>query len=141
MRQMSIALFIGTPKRPNPHDNALRRSPRLREQSESGETNKRKARAIFGRVATTKVCLGLFLLLAMATNVSMPKHQTSTNLTFIEQAMNRYHKMNELYDGTLNSVHHFMYATGIAANDIFTFRNSMKQDDKMSFVEAMEKRK
>ena len=53
--------------------------------------------------------------------------------------MNRYHEVNELYDGTLNSVHHYMYTTDIAANDSFTFRNAMKQEDKMSFVAAMEK--
>ena len=67
----------------------------------------------------------------------MPEHQTSTNLTFTEQAMNRYHEVNELYDGTLNSVNYFVYATDITATDSFTFRNTMKQDDNMSFVEAM----
>ena len=106
-------------------------------QRESGEKTKRKAHAAFGRVATTKVCLGLFSLMAIATNVSMPNHQTSTNLTFTEQAMNGYHEVYQLYNGTLNSVQHFVYATDITATDSFTFRNTMKQDDNMSFVEAM----
>ena len=52
--------------------------------------------------------------------------------------MNRSDKVNELYDGTLNEVHHLFYATGISTNESFMFRNSMKQDDKLDFVDAME---
>ena len=32
-----------------------------------------------------------------------------------------------------------MYSTNITTNECFTFRNVMKQEDKMSFVDAMEK--
>ena len=72
-------------------------------------------KSVFGAVLVDGNC---------AINVSMPNHQTSTNLTFTEQAMNWYHEVNEMYDGTLNSVHHFMYATNIASNDSFTFHIS-----------------
>ena len=54
--------------------------------------------------------------------------------------MNRFHEVNELYDGTLNKVHHLLYATNISSNNSFTFRNAMKQDDKLAFVDAMERR-
>ena len=53
--------------------------------------------------------------------------------------MNRFHEVNELYEGTLNEVHHLLYATEISFNDSFTFRNATKQDDKLDFVDAMEK--
>ena len=53
--------------------------------------------------------------------------------------MNRFHEVNELYDGTLNEVHHLFYATNISTNESFMFRNAMKQDDKLDFVDAMEK--
>ena len=53
--------------------------------------------------------------------------------------MNRFHKVNELYDGTLNEVHHLLYTTDISSKDSFTFRNAMKQDDKLAFVDAKEK--
>ena len=53
--------------------------------------------------------------------------------------MNRFHEVNELYDGTLNKVHHLLYATGISSNESFTFRNTIKQDDKLAFVNAMGK--
>ena len=32
-----------------------------------------------------------------------------------------------------------MYFTNISTNKCFTFRNAMKQEDRMSFVDAMEK--
>ena len=44
-----------------------------------------------------------------------------------------------MYDGTLNEVHHLLYATDISSNESFAFRNVMKQDDKLAFVDAMEK--
>ena len=69
----------------------------------------------------------------------MPQHQTEKNATFTQQVMNRFHEVNELYDGNLNEVHHLLYATNISSNDISMFRNAMKQDDKLAFVDAMEK--
>ena len=68
----------------------------------------------------------------------MPQHQTKKGATFTQQVMNRFHEVNELYDGTLNKVHHLLYATDISSNNSSTFRNAMKQDDKLAFVYAME---
>ena len=53
--------------------------------------------------------------------------------------MNRFHEVNELYDGTLNEVYYLLYKTDISSNESFTFRNAMKQDDKLAFVDTMEK--
>ena len=39
----------------------------------------------------------------------------------------------------MNEVHHLMYSADITTNECFTSRNAMKQEDKMSFVDAMEK--
>ena len=61
------------------------------------------------------------------------------NATFTEQVMNRFHEVNELYYGTLNKVHHFFYSTDITTNETFTFREAMKQEDRLLFVEEMEK--
>ena len=81
----------------------------------------------------------MFLLVALATNNKIPKHRTNPNSTFTEQVMNRFHEVNKLYDGTLNEVHHLFYATGISSNKSFKFRNEIQQDDKLSFIDAMEK--
>ena len=125
------------PTRLNPHENGLRRSPCLREQQDMEESKKHKAHVIFGSAAATKVVFGLFLLIALAINITMLEHQTHKNLTYTEQVMNRFHKLNELYDVTLNEVHHFMYSTNITTNECFMFLNEMKQEDKMSFVDAL----
>ena len=69
----------------------------------------------------------------------MHQHRTENNATFTQQVMNRFHEVNELYYGTLNKVHHLLYETNISSNDSFTCRNVMKQDEKLSFVDAMEK--
>ena len=69
----------------------------------------------------------------------MPEHQTNPKSTFTEQVMNRLHKVNELYDGKLNKMHHLIYTTDISTDEFFTFRNAMKQEDKLSFIYAMEK--
>ena len=54
--------------------------------------------------------------------------------------MNIFHEVNDLYNGTLNQIHQFMYAKKISSNECFTFRNATKQEDKHKFVEAMEKK-
>ena len=78
-------------------------------------------------------------MFALATNTRMPNHRINPDATYTEQVLNRFHEVNELYDGTLNEVHHLMYSADITTNKCFTFRNSMKQEDKISFVDAMEK--
>ena len=112
----------------NPHENGLRWSPRLREQREKDKetSQKRKAHVSFGTAAAIKLGFGMFSLIALAANVVVPQHQTKKNATFTQQVMNRFHEVNELYDGTLNEVHHLLYATDISSNDSFTFRNAMK---------------
>ena len=65
-------------------------------------SQKRRVHATFGALEGTKVSLGLFLLVTLATNIKIPEHQTNPNSTLKEQVMNRYHGVNELYDGTIN---------------------------------------
>ena len=55
---------------------------------------KRKAHTTFGTSAATKVPLGLFLLVALATDIKIPEHQTHTNSTFTEKVTNRFHEVN-----------------------------------------------
>ena len=93
----------------------------------------------YGTSAAKKVALGLFQLVALATNIKIPEHQTNSNSNFTEQVMNRFHEVNELYDGTLDELHHLFYETDISSNESFTFSNAMKQDDKLAFVHTIGK--
>ena len=74
----------------------------MREQWGMEESKKRKARITFGSADAKTVVFGMFLLIELASNIKMPEHQTHENQTYIKQVMNRFHKVNELYDGTLN---------------------------------------
>ena len=123
----------------DPHENGLHRSPRLCEKLNMEEWKKCKAHVNFGTVAATKVVFGLFLLISLASNITMQEHLTHENLTYTEQVINRFYKLNELYDDTLIKIYHFMYSTSITTNKCFAFRNEMKQEDKMSLFEAAEK--
>ena len=126
------------PTRMNPHENGLRRSPLLREQRDMEESQNQKAHVTFGTAAATKVVFGMFLLIALASNITMPEQRTHENITYTDQVMNWSHEVNELTDGTLNKIHHFMYSTDINTKKCFTFRNTMKQEENISYVEAME---
>ena len=63
----------------NPHENVLHRSPRLRKQQETEESNKRKVHVKLGTAAATKVAFGLFFLIALVSNYTMPEHQINPN--------------------------------------------------------------
>ena len=127
------------PKRLNPNENGLRRYAHLHESREKEEPQKRKAHTTYGTTEATKVAFGVFSLFALASSVKIPKHQKNTNATFNEQVTNRFHEVSELYNGTLNKIHHLFYSPDITTNETFTLCESMKQEDRLSFVDAMEK--
>ena len=132
--------LLQMPKRLNPYENGLRRSPRIRELQQKEEAaRKRKAHVTFGTSAATRLIFGLYSLIALTSNITMPKYRTVPNATFTEQVMNRFHEVNELYDGTINSVHHWMMTTDISSNEVFTYHQAMKQEDAPLFIAAMEK--
>ena len=124
----SAVLAMQMPAKLNPYENGLCRSPRLKDQLEKEEQRKRSAShaQTNGISAATQVAFGLFSMFALATNKRMPKHRVNPDASYTEQVLNRFHEVNELYDGTLNEVHHLMYSTNISTNKSFTFRNAMK---------------
>ena len=127
------------PARTNSHENGLRQSARLHEQRKNEDWQEHKTHTAFGTLAATKVALCLFSLVTLATNLKLPEHWINPKKPFTEQVMSRFHEVNEIYDGTLNEVDNLFYATSISTTEIFTFRNAMEQDDKLNFVDAMEK--
>ena len=109
----------------------------LRESRERKELQKRKVHTTHGTAEASKVYFGVFSLFSLASIVTMPKHQTNTNAEFTEQFMNRFHEVNKLYYGTLNKIRRLFYSTEITTNETFTFRESMKQDYRLSFMYEM----
>ena len=44
--------------------------------------------------------------------------------------MHRFHELNELYDGTVDQLHHFAFSTiKILSNEVFTYHKAMKEAD------------
>ena len=78
-------------------------------------------------------------MFALATNNRMSNHQINPDATYTDEVLNRFNEVNELYDVTMNEVHHLMYSADITTNECFTFRNAIKQEDKNLFVDDMEK--
>ena len=53
--------------------------------------------------------------------------------------MNIFHDVNKLYDGTLTKIHNFFNRTDMTTHGTFTFSEAKKQEDIISFLDAMEK--
>jgi len=47
--------------------------------------------------------------------------------------------VNANFDGTLNAIHHLVLASGKANNEIYTFREMLKEEDSADFIKAMVK--
>ena len=72
---------------------------------------KKKAHVTFG--ATLLKTISLFTLLCNVKDSlpSMPSYPMKPNASFTARAMHRFHEQNELYDGTVNQLHHFAFST------------------------------
>ena len=93
----------------NHRDNGMSWSLCMCEQRENEESQKRKSHVTFGTAAATKVVFGMFSLIALVSNITIPKHQTNPNATYTKHVVNWFHEVNDLYNGTLNEVHHFLH--------------------------------
>ena len=123
----------------NLHENGLRRSERIKNQLKNANGGPRqKAHKAFGAVTKRLVRIGSLFAL-MTTAVEMPNHPLPSNASLLEKAVNRFHECNELYDGTLNQLHNFALTADVASNEVFTYQQAMRQDDRDKFIQAMSK--
>ncbi len=109
----------------------LRRSARLAEKASNAANTKKAFLTCF------------FTAMATITTNTIPDHNyghPKKQLTFTTRMMNKFHEANELYDGTLNSVHLLSFVTeDLSSNEVFTFHQAMKEHDVLDFIEAMKK--
>jgi hypothetical protein len=54
-----------------------------------------------------------------------------------ERLVNRFHEVNELFDGSLNVLHNSVLSTDVSTKEVYTYSQVMKQDDFADFLEAM----
>ena len=70
----------------------------------------------------------------------MPSYEPNPNESFTTRAMHRFHELNELYDGTVNQLHHFAFLSmDVASNEVFTYHKATKEADSELFIAAMQK--
>ena len=65
----------------------------------------------------------------------MPSYEPNPNASFTTRAMHRFHELNELYDGTVNQLHHFSFLSmDVASNEVFTYHKAMNSSTSASFI-------
>ena len=64
---------------------------------------------------------------------------TLTALTTAQSVAYQFEEVNKNFDGTCNGILNHVFATGKEANESYTFKEMLQQDDKAKFVDAMEK--
>jgi len=67
---------------------------------------------------------------------SLQKKFTVTSTSTFSNAINNYHRMNTLNDGTINFFS-TLAQSSIAANETFSYNQALKQDDFHEFIKAM----
>ena len=131
--------MLHTPKRTNLHESGLRCSPCLKEKAAtSGE--KRKAHVTFGATITKVILLFDFFSNVKDLAPCMPLYELNPNASSTTRAMHRFHELNELYDVTVNHLHHFSFLSmDVASNEVFTYHKTMKEADAELFISAIQK--
>ena len=67
----------------------------------------------------------------------MPAHRRDPNASYLEKFINKFEELNEHYDGTVNQLHFLLFLTEKTTNEVYTYNQIMKQQDKLQFIEAM----
>ena len=128
------------PQHMNLHEAGLRRSPCLQEL-EAKKSNK-KAHVTWATKATRVISLFTLYSLVTDIKIDMPAYNISPSATLAECVVCRFHEVNELYDGTLNSICAYAFSTlalDMTNNEVFTYMKAMQQPDAQQFIEAMDK--
>jgi hypothetical protein len=60
----------------------------------------------------------------------------AASLSILSNAVDSYHQVNSLYDGTINCLS-TLAQTSIASNEIFNYKKAMQQSDYHNFIKAM----
>ncbi len=85
----------------------------------------------------------LLLIFSFVSNVSnLPPYNISPMATLAEKMVCCFHEVNKLYDGTLITIHSYVFsavALDMLNNKVFTYTKAMQQPDSVQFIEAMTK--
>ncbi len=111
----------------NLQESGLRRSSRIAKQKSQSSIRR--------SVLTTLFCFG-----AILTNpVDNIKIGAISAFTTAQSVAYQFEQANENFDSTCNDALHHVYSTAKTANESYTFKEMLAQDDREQFVTAMQK--
>jgi hypothetical protein len=124
------------------YEAGLCRLPRLLELAQKA-TCSEKAHVTWYKSLSKLV--SLFTLFCFVSNLvlELPSHKVSPTALLTNQMVNQLHKVNELYDDTLNDVISYAFSAldiETSNNKVFTYSKAVKEPDAKWFVEAMQKK-
>jgi hypothetical protein len=129
------------PQRVNLHEAGLHQSPRLKEL-EATKSTKEKAHVTWASKFSRAVTLFMLYSLVSDVKIDMPSYNISPTATLAKCAVSCLHEVNELYNGTLNSICAYAFSTialDMSNNKVFTYTKAMQQPDSAQFIKAMSK--
>ena len=118
---------LGMPEIANLQESGLRRSARLAQQKPNSSVRR--------SVLTTLFCFGAILM----NSTSSVKSSAASAFTTAQSIAYQFEEANENFDSTCNDILHHVYMVGKEANESYTFKEMLRQDDRQQFIEAMQK--
>ncbi len=123
----------------NLHESGLCHLPHLQEQAEQC---KEKAHITWSSKLFWVITLFTLFLLVSKYKVVVPSCTINPNATYTDCLVSRLHEINEIYNGTLNSVVLYAFSTvalDMSDNKVFTCTKALQQPDTNKFIDAMDK--
>ena len=71
--------------------------------------------------------------------LTSPKSTMKSALTTAQSAAYQFKEVNENFDTTCNDMLHHVFSVAKEANESYTFKDMLQQDDRNQFVESMTK--
>lgn len=105
---------------------------------QSGRTRRMTARARDSSLGTAQRMFSLFTA-GFVLVASLTTSMTEKPVSLVQKVAYYTEQANTLFDGTLNKVHNMAFTAVGDSNDVYTFREVLKQEDLPDFISAMVK--
>ena len=114
----------------------MRRSERIKALNENKTPPEHTPSHVqYGAKPLKNGIIGLFTLFLFVNDMSVPHHKIDSDAPMKDKMIAKFEELNELFDGTLNQFHMLAFSSDISSNEVFTFQEAMKREDKLNFVQ------
>ncbi len=81
----------------------------------------------------------MITLFSFVSHITVPDQELPTHASFSDHVIKRFEDLHKHYDGTMNQIHSLSFSTDVISSKVFTYKETMTQEDAHLFVEAMQK--